>query len=132
MAYYTIDDILPSVGEFGLFQILLQCLCSAMKVSQEMQLLLSYFTTLPSDWKCVSSTAGCSFNTTYPTNNQLRCSLPRSAWRHIIPIRDYIASEFDLVCEHKWMIEMSTSVTFLGLLFGLAIGYMADRFGRRP
>ena len=131
MPQYTIDYVLRNWGEYVPFQILLQSLLFTMKIAQEMQLLLPYFAALPPDWICVSPTANCSLNTTYATSDQLRCSLPRDAWKHAVPLRHSIAAEFNLICERKWMVQMATSVTFLALPLGLVIDYLADRFGRR-
>ncbi|XP_058024252.1 solute carrier family 22 member 3 [Ahaetulla prasina] len=42
-----------------------------------------------------------------------------------------IASEYDLVCENKWLIDMTQSILNMGFLVGgFVLGYAADRFGR--
>ncbi|XP_039214205.1 LOW QUALITY PROTEIN: solute carrier family 22 member 3 [Crotalus tigris] len=42
-----------------------------------------------------------------------------------------IASEYDLVCENKWLIDMTQSILNIGFLVGgFVLGYAADRFGR--
>ncbi|XP_044277635.1 solute carrier family 22 member 3 isoform X2 [Varanus komodoensis] len=42
-----------------------------------------------------------------------------------------IASEFDLVCENRWLIDLTQSLLNLGFLVGgFILGYAADRYGR--
>ncbi|XP_034284417.1 solute carrier family 22 member 3 [Pantherophis guttatus] len=42
-----------------------------------------------------------------------------------------IASEYNLVCENKWIIDMAQSILNMGFLVGgFVLGYAADRFGR--
>ncbi|XP_073335964.1 organic cation/carnitine transporter 2-like [Pagrus major] len=44
-----------------------------------------------------------------------------------------IVSEFDLVCTDRWKQPFSTTVYFLGVLFGsFFAGQLSDRFGRKP
>ena len=43
-----------------------------------------------------------------------------------------VTTQFDLVCNDEWIINLTTSIFFLGHMFGSAvIGWMADRFGRK-
>uniref|UniRef100_A0A8D0EAV1 Solute carrier family 22 member 3 n=1 Tax=Salvator merianae TaxID=96440 RepID=A0A8D0EAV1_SALMN len=43
-----------------------------------------------------------------------------------------IASEYNLVCDNKWIIDMTQSLLNLGfLLGGFILGYAADRYGRK-
>ncbi|XP_053150929.1 solute carrier family 22 member 3 isoform X2 [Hemicordylus capensis] len=42
-----------------------------------------------------------------------------------------IASEYNLVCDNKWIVDMTQSILNLGFLVGgFTLGYAADRYGR--
>ncbi|XP_066572983.1 organic cation/carnitine transporter 2 isoform X2 [Amia ocellicauda] len=44
-----------------------------------------------------------------------------------------IVTEFDLVCSNQWKEPLTSTVYFLGVLFGSFIsGQLSDRFGRKP
>ncbi|CAI9731808.1 organic cation transporter protein-like [Octopus vulgaris] len=76
-----------------------------------------------------------SFTGTYyatpPSNSsKLQCSYGR---KFLTDAFSTIESEFDLVCERKWLKSTSQSVFFSGFLVGSIIhGILSDRFGRRP
>ncbi|XP_007435151.1 solute carrier family 22 member 3 [Python bivittatus] len=76
-------------------------------------------------------------NCTYPlahftTNNSAGVSFTacQDGWLFKKP-HSSIASEYDLVCENKWIVDMTQSVLNMGFLVGgFVLGYAADRFGR--
>ncbi|KAM6462834.1 solute carrier family 22 member 3 isoform 1-T1 [Liasis olivaceus] len=76
-------------------------------------------------------------NCTYPlahltTNNSASVSFTacQDGWLFKKP-HSSIASEYDLVCENKWIVDMTQSVLNMGFLVGgFVLGYAADRFGR--
>ncbi|XP_076360286.1 solute carrier family 22 member 6-B-like [Tachypleus tridentatus] len=44
-----------------------------------------------------------------------------------------IITQWDLFCNHEWLVSMNQTVFMLGMLFGVFIsGHLSDRFGRRP
>ncbi|XP_036364450.1 solute carrier family 22 member 7-like [Octopus sinensis] len=71
------------------------------------------------------------YYTTPPSNSsKLQCSYGR---KFLTEEFSTIESEFDLVCERKWLKCTSQSVFFSGFLVGSIIhGILSDRFGRRP
>ncbi|XP_060523851.1 organic cation transporter protein-like isoform X2 [Cylas formicarius] len=43
-----------------------------------------------------------------------------------------IASEWDLVCEKHYLLDLAQTVTMLGILFGnMVFGYLSDKYGRK-
>ncbi|XP_029644289.1 organic cation transporter protein isoform X3 [Octopus sinensis] len=69
--------------------------------------------------------------TTPPSNSsKLQCSYGR---KFLTEKFSSVVSEFDFVCERKWLKSTLQSVYFVGYLCGSIIfGALADRFGRRP
>ncbi|CAI9731806.1 organic cation transporter protein-like [Octopus vulgaris] len=69
--------------------------------------------------------------TTPPSNSsKLQCSYGR---KFLTEEYSSIVSEFDLVCERKWLKSSLQSAYFSGYLVGsIVFGALSDRFGRRP
>ncbi|XP_036364447.1 organic cation transporter protein-like [Octopus sinensis] len=69
--------------------------------------------------------------TTPPSNSsKLECSYGR---KFLTEKFSSVVSEFDLVCERKWLKSTLQSVYFAGYLVGsIVFGALSDRFGRRP
>ena len=90
---YDIDDILPLVGEFSRFQIIVEVfLCIAM-IPQSLQNLIMYFAALNSAWRCVANSTVCTFpqNRTFSAEDDgytARCSMNRGDWQFVEP-QDY-------------------------------------------
>ena len=132
MSETALDRCLTEVGEFGPFQLRLQLLFSFMKLPQQMQVLLTYFAALSPSWICTDNEGRCSLNSTYQANNDSRCSLPRNAWAYSKSQSYSIVTEFNLICDDEWLVNLSTSVTFIGWAIGsVALGHIADNYGRR-
>ncbi|XP_051943216.1 solute carrier family 22 member 5-like [Hippocampus zosterae] len=63
-----------------------------------------------------------------PSNGTDRCE---DGWI-FSPESHTIVSEWELVCENAWKVPFSTSVFFIGVLFGVLVcGQLSDRFGRK-
>ena len=42
-------------------------------------------------------------------------------------------TDWDLVCSEQWKVGLSSSMYMVGLMLGsIVVGYLSDRFGRRP
>ncbi|KAI5615089.1 solute carrier family 22 member 2 [Silurus asotus] len=65
-----------------------------------------------------------------------RAALPTSAckdgWDYNYEERESFVTEFNMVCEDAWLLDMCQATLSVGFLIGsIAIGYLADRFGRK-
>ncbi|XP_051909476.1 solute carrier family 22 member 2 [Hippocampus zosterae] len=55
-----------------------------------------------------------------------------SGWEYDYEGRRSFVTEFDLVCSDAWLMDMFQAMLNVGFLLGsIAIGYLADRFGRK-
>lgn len=56
----------------------------------------------------------------------------RNGWEYDYGGRQSFVTEFDLVCADAWLVDMYQATVNVGFLIGsIAIGYLADRFGRK-
>ncbi|XP_035472790.2 solute carrier family 22 member 2-like [Scophthalmus maximus] len=56
----------------------------------------------------------------------------KDGWEYDYEGRQSFVTEFDLVCSEGWLVDMYQASLNVGFLVGsIAIGYMADRFGRK-
>uniref|UniRef100_A0A3B4B4I9 Solute carrier family 22 member 3 n=1 Tax=Periophthalmus magnuspinnatus TaxID=409849 RepID=A0A3B4B4I9_9GOBI len=56
----------------------------------------------------------------------------RHGWEYDYEGRRSFVTEFDLVCSDAWLVDMYQATLNVGFLIGsIAIGYLADRFGRK-
>ncbi|XP_057304312.1 uncharacterized protein LOC130641507 [Hydractinia symbiolongicarpus] len=129
--YISIDEMLTHVGEFGLFQWLLDAMFCVMVFPQSYQVLIMYFAALNPDWQCVNGTE-CPYNGTLNSKNTSRCDMQRSSWEYTKP-KDYsIVTEFDIICGKEWQIHLTSSIFFLSWGIGaIVLGYFADKTGRK-
>ena len=130
--YLNIDGFLRMVGEFGKFQILLDAIFCFMIIPTAFQSLIMYFAALQPEWRCVTNSTLCTLNGTFTSQNELRCQIPRSEWEFTQPKEYSIVTEFDIYCDKDWAIYMSTSIYFIGSLFGsIVLGWISDNYGRK-
>ena len=85
-----VDDILPFVGEFSRFQIIIEILLCIAIIPQTLQVLIMYFAALKSPWRCVANSTSCTFplNQTFSAdsaNYDTRCKFSRSDWEFVEP-----------------------------------------------
>ena len=91
MKVNTIDEILPYVGEFGKYQIMLVAMLSTMILASTFPILIMYFAGQNPAWKCVNNSTVCNLNGTFESgddNYEFRCSIPRKDWQFTQP-KDY-------------------------------------------
>ncbi|XP_042359545.1 solute carrier family 22 member 2-like [Plectropomus leopardus] len=56
----------------------------------------------------------------------------KEGWEYDYEGRQSFVTEFDLVCSDAWLVDMYQATLNVGFLVGtIAIGYLADRFGRK-
>ncbi|XP_065065328.1 solute carrier family 22 member 15-like [Rhopilema esculentum] len=137
MQELDVDSILPLVGEFSRFQYVLEALLCISIIPQALQEFMMYFAAHNSPWRCTYNSTVCTFpqNMTFSLGDSLyeeRCKLERKEWEFVYS-KDYsIMTQFDLYCDGEIYGYLTTSLFFIGWAVGaVAIGIVADRFGRR-
>ncbi|XP_066928970.1 organic cation transporter-like protein [Clytia hemisphaerica] len=126
------DEILEQIGEFGRFQWILDGIFCIMLLPATFQTLIMYFAALQPEWRCVANSTICNLNGTFSSENEFRCGIPRSEWEFTQP-KDYsIVTEYDIYCDTEWIVNLSTSILFLGWSVGsMILGWLADNYGRK-
>ena len=98
MEEYDVDEILPFVGEFSRFQIIIEVLLMISIIPYTMPILIMYFAALNSPWRCAANSTMCTFptNQTFDSSSsqyEARCSMKRSDWEFVQP------KEFSIVTQ---------------------------------
>ena len=128
----NLEELLVEVGEFGRFQFNLQLIFFFMRVPQQMQVLITYFTSLSPTWVCIDHNSTCATNFTYSADDTSRCMLARNSWEYSTHSSYSIVTEFDLACGKEWVANLSTTITFFGWTMGsIILGWVADKYGRK-
>jgi len=127
-----VDGFLELVGGFGRFQWLLLVFFISMHISPVAQIYITYFTAIDPDWKCVEDSKVCLLNGTFASTNEYRCKIPRTEWEFTQPKSKTIVVQYDLHCKTSWLIYMTSSIFYIGKLFGsFTSGWLADNYGRK-
>uniref|UniRef100_I3KFD1 Solute carrier family 22 member 3 n=1 Tax=Oreochromis niloticus TaxID=8128 RepID=I3KFD1_ORENI len=150
----TFDDILEEAGKFGRCQkriFILLCMVSMPWAGVYVGIVFQGFT--PDHWcrdpAVVERREACGWNLTesrrltVPLDNssgqQSSCEQYEVDWNATELTCDNqeledlkIVASFDLVCSNAWLVDMFQATLNVGFLVGsIAIGYLADRFGRK-
>ncbi|KAM9315634.1 solute carrier family 22 member 2-like [Gastrophryne carolinensis] len=85
------------------------------------------------DWNSTSFTCtDLLWNFTTSRDNNISVTSCTNGWTYDTT-GSSIVTEFNLVCDDAWKLDLFQSFVNLGFFFGsLFIGYIADRFGRKP
>ena len=128
----TIDEALDAFSGFGLFQLSMCLVCSLNIMPIGLSALVMYFGALSPEWQCAQNSTTCTSNTPFPYDDDVRCFTNRTDWEFTKPKHFSIATEFELVCNKKWLISLLSSMYFVGsLLGGIIMGWASDTFGRK-
>lgn len=128
----NVDDILVVVGEYGRFQKLVNGLFCIMTFPAVYHVMISYFVMDNPSWRCTPGSTKCLKNGTFAKTDNSRCNYNRSDWEYTKYKGYSIVTEFDLSCESSWLIEITTSVLFIGWVFGsVVLGSVSDNYGRK-
>jgi len=130
-----IDQVLPLIGEFGKFQILLEIAFCIIIFPGSMLVLIPYFVQHIPPWQCSRNSTICPYNGTFTAHDKLyksRCSMPRTEWKFSKPKEYSIITQFDLYCGTEVYSHLATSLLFITWAIGaIILGWTSDRFGRK-
>ena len=130
--FVSIDDMIGYAGGFKIFQWILCLMFSAIMLPVAYPSIIMLFTAQNPPWRCVENSTLCTSNGTFLPTNYTRCSLPRTEWEFAKSKEYSIVTYFDIYCENEWLIELSTSIDFVGTIFGaIPGGWVADNYGRK-
>ena len=130
----SIDEMLDIVGPFGKFQKIVNVILCLMRVPPIYQIMIMFFAGDEPSWRCAQNSTRCKLNGTFDANDRRKCTngWKRSDWEYSKPREYSIVTHFDINCENEWMIQLLTSIFFVGWLLGaFVLGYCADNYGRK-
>ena len=126
------EIILTRVGEFGRFQKLVGVIFGLIYFFLSFQILIMNFTTITPPWKYVSNSSTCLFNGTQQGKDTRRCDISRSQWYYTEPTQYSIVTQFNIHCDEQWLLELLSSIHFVGWGIGaIILGWIGDRYGRK-
>ncbi|XP_061347957.1 organic cation/carnitine transporter 1 [Gastrolobium bilobum] len=129
----TIDEVFDVyVGSLGFSQLLHVFLVSLAWISDAQSTLVTIFSDAqPSAWRCKNGLC-LSNNSTAKASGSV-CGLVPGTWEWVDGHTSSTIAEWGLICDHKFLAAVPTSVFFLGSLVGSAVyGYLADSWlGRK-
>ncbi|KAJ0969204.1 hypothetical protein J5N97_022081 [Dioscorea zingiberensis] len=123
----TVNEIIEQhVGSFGLSQFLQVFLVSLAWMFDAQSTLVTIFTDAQPAWKCKVASSSCSSSTSL-------CGLEPGRWEWIGGYKTSTVAEWNLICSHKFIASVPSSMFFIGSIFGsLSQGQLADAYlGRK-
>ena len=117
----TIEQMLPLIGEKGLFQKLLVIGFTTALFGTSMQPVIVTFITLTPDWKCVEGSTVCPWhNTTFSGKDERRCNMSRTEWKYTVDEEHFsVVTQFQLDCERKSIITLIMAIFYVGFFTNL-------------
>ena len=132
MRKLNVDDILKLVGEYGTFQRILTLIFGFMEIPYVFVVYIMIFVAQQPEWRCVSNSTLCTLNGTFASENEFRCHIPRTEWEFVQPKSYSMIVTYDLHCDTEWLVFLSTSIIFIGAMFGAVIlSWISDNYGRK-
>ncbi|KAH9509237.1 hypothetical protein Btru_046564 [Bulinus truncatus] len=141
----TVEDILKETGGDGRFQVMLVTFLTLPRIGIFWSMIeMSYANYVP-EWCCLpnneTSQSGLdnSQGYCYSQNHNASmfgksCTIHNSSCGNRLFVKgtDTVVNEWDLVCDRKWIVPLTTSVQMAGVLVGAFLGgQMVDMIGRR-
>ncbi|KAK6174804.1 hypothetical protein SNE40_013382 [Patella caerulea] len=126
-----LDQIVEEIGSFGKFQILVIFMVMVPKLAIGYNMLIMSYGAYVTDWWCVDDVMSNNSrnNVTYKycsSDDNSTCSRVYDEYTRTV------VTEWDLMCERKWITPIITSIQMAGVLVGAVIaGQSADTFGRK-
>ena len=128
----NIGMVLPYIGEFGRFQKILCMIGFVVCLPTSFQVLIMYFSTITPPWKCIVNSTVCNLNGTMLADDNRRCLMPRSQWYYTESKKFSLVTQFDIHCNNAWLLNLLSSILFLGWAFGgVILGWGGDQYGRK-
>ena len=126
------DRILISIGGYGRFQLIIQIIFAIACIPELYHILISYFILDVPDWSYVVDHDNSFYIAVEKSTNMSRCQMPRSKWNYTKEADYSVVTEFDINCGLEWLVELSSSIIYVGIGIGAILaGWAVDNFGRR-
>ncbi|KAL3881652.1 hypothetical protein ACJMK2_028064 [Sinanodonta woodiana] len=128
---YDFNHLLREIGDFGRFQIFLILFISIVNIVPTWSMLVMMFAGATPGWTCAE-------NATISANDTVSLSCSNSEILNCTGLKfeddmRTIVSEWNLICDRKWITQTITTIQMIGQLVGeFVFGHAGDTFGRKP
>ncbi|CAN8235102.1 unnamed protein product [Cochlearia groenlandica] len=122
----TVDEVIEQhIGSLGFGQIMHALIVSIAWTFDAQTTLVSIFSDALPAARLVATGA--------IVEGSLLCGMSRGEWEWVGGNTDTVVSEWNLICQHKFLVALPSTLFFIGSLFGSGVyGYLADSwFGRK-